>query len=200
MMDWHTYRDSGARLREALPYYRALGFFAAEKHRSDTDLAASVQAYHGADWDDVVLEAEDMATADQWLLMPDTSRVWFRDLEGVYQGENAYALSLQEWASISRGAFTPTEIAETWESDQGPVNVSFSFGGPQHTFVHPNGHDDFIDLRIVRMINQLLTHTPYRLEASDNLVDCRFIVALASEEKRRLLSERGWSFCDFLSA
>ncbi len=199
-MDWHTYRDSGAWLREALPYYRALGFFAGERHSSDTDLAATVRAYHGADWDDVVLEAEDMATADQWLLMADTARVWFHDLEGVYRGENAYAVSLQEWATISRDAFTPAEIAETWESDRGPVNVSFSLHGRRHTFVHADGHDDFINLRIVRMINQLLTPAPYRLEAADNLGDCRFIVALTSEEKHRLRTERGWSFCDFLSA
>lgn len=200
MMDWPTYRDSGAWLREALPYYRALGFFAAEQHSSDTDLAATVRAYHGADWDDVILEAEDMATADQWLLMPDTSRVWFHDLEGVYRGENTYALFVQEWGAISRGAFTPAEIAETWESDRGPVNVSFSYQGRQHTFVHADGHDDFINLRIVRMINQLLTPTLYRLEPADNLGDCRFIVSLTPEEKHRLRSERRWSFCDFLSA
>lgn len=199
-MSWSEYRDSGVWLWEAVPYFRALGFYPNEQHLSDGELIEHIRAYHSEDWDDLLLDAKDMAAADLWLLTPDTSQTWFHDLEGVYRGESMYTRSLEEWAVLSRGAFTPTEVAETWASEHGPVNVTFSFRGETHTFVHPDGDDDFIDLRIVRWINQLIQPSQYRLEACDSLGDCRFIVALTPEEKEQLKRERGWAFCDFLSA
>lgn len=197
-MDWIEQRDSGAWLAEAVPYFRSRGFFADERQQPDEAVIARVRAYYRRDWDDYIGSAPDRPAADQFLLMADTARVWFRDLECVYRGDEAYAGSLREWAAISRGIFTPTQIAETWRAAEGPVDVTFVFRGVQHTFVHRDGHDDFIDLEIIHMINRLLTDTPYRFEACDNLGDCRFIVVLDHHEKTRLKQERGWSFCDFL--
>jgi hypothetical protein len=180
----------------AIPYFRALGFF--QGCGSDADIHARVRAYYGPDWADTIGAARNMATADQFLLVPDRTRVWFRDLEGVYCGEDAYAESLREWAQISRGVFNPPQIAEQWLSETGPVNVTFSYAGAAHLFVHADGLDDFIDLRIVRLINRLLSATPYRLEACNDLVDCRFITVLDRDEQRQIERDRGWRFCDFL--
>ncbi len=72
--------------------------------------------------------------------------------------------------------------------------------GVKHIYIHKDGRDDFISVDIVLMINGLLASSPYKLEVADNLGDCRFIVALSVEEKERIRRDRGWSFCDFLSA
>ncbi len=199
-MDWIEQRDSGGWLAEAVSYFRAFGFFESERHQPDEAVIARVRAYYQHDWDDYMGTAPDRPSADQFLLIADTSRVWFGDLERVYHGAEAYAGSLREWAAISREVFTPVQIAETWHADEGPVEVTFVFGGARHTFVHRDGHDDFIDLEIIHMINGLLTDTPYRFEACDNLGDCRFIVVLDCSEKARLKQERAWSFCDFLAS
>jgi hypothetical protein len=135
-----------------------------------------------------------------FLLMADIDRVWFRDLECVYKDDGAYARTLEEWASISRGAFRPSDVEETWESDAGSVRVTFTLDGRRHEYVHRDGNDDFINLEILKMVNGLLRDAPYRLEAADNLGDCRFIVALSREERERVRRDRGWSFCDLLSA
>ncbi len=200
MSDWERRRESGEWLAEAVRYFHGMGFFAHYAGMADDDIAAKIREYHGADWEEYITSARDQASADMFLLMADPYRVWFRDLEGVYKGDNAYAHTLEEWASISRGAFHPTDIEETWESDAGPVRVMFTFDGARHEYVHANGDDDFINLEILKMVNWLLRDAPYRLEAADNLGDCRFIVALSRDERDRLYRDRGWSFCDLLSA
>lgn len=199
-MDWERKRESGEWLGEAVRYFHGMGFLAHYAGMSDDEIAAKIKEYHGIDWEEYIAAAADQASADMFLLMADVDRVWFRDLECVYSGDRAYAHTLEEWASISRGAFQPSDIEETWESDEGPVRVTFTLDGAQHEYVHGDGNDDLIDLEILKMVNGLLRHAPYRLEAADNLGDCRFIVALSREERERLRRDRGWSFCDHLSA
>lgn len=135
-----------------------------------------------------------------FLLMADKWRIWFRDLECVYRNADAYKEVVQEWASISQGVFTPADISETWVSEDGPIELAFTSQGVRHTYIHQDGRDDFINMDIVRIINGLLAGSPYKLEAADNLGDCRFIVTLSAEEKERIRRDRSWSFCDILSA
>jgi hypothetical protein len=197
--DWKRRRESGEWLGEAVRYFRAMGFFAHYADMTDDELAAKIREYHGIDWEEYIAGAADQGSAEMFLLMADVDRVWFRDLEGVYKGDQAYAHTLEEWASISRGAFRPSEVEETWESDRGPVRVTFRLDGARHEYVHADGNDDFINLEILKLVNGLLRDAPYRLEAADNLGDCRFIVALSREERERVRRERGWSFCDLLT-
>jgi hypothetical protein len=198
--DWERRRESGEWLGEAVRYFHGMGFFAHYTGMTDDEIAAKIKEYHGEDWEEYIAGAADQASAEMFLLMADVDRVWFRDLEGVYKGDGAYAHTLEEWASISRGAFRPSDIEETWESDDGPVRVTFTLDGKRHEYLHGDGNDDLIDLEILKLVNGLLRDAPYRLEAADNLGDCRFIVALSREERERLRRERGWSFCDHLSA
>ncbi len=44
-MSWPEYRDSGAWLQEATPYFRALGFYPNEQHLSDAEHGAGAERH-----------------------------------------------------------------------------------------------------------------------------------------------------------
>lgn len=184
-------------LRQIVAELRAVGFF---PHFATSDSAVvlrHIQAFYGLDWPDVLAEARTPAALDQLLLWPDDSRVWCRDLECVYPGELAYATTLQEWASIARGVFQPTDVLEQWHTPQGPLEVSWTADGRSFRFQHQDGHDDFLHhLALLHLVNQGITDPAYRFVACDDYPgDCRFVVVLHRMERQHLHRQRGWSFC-----
>ena len=120
--------------------------------------------------------------------------MWWRDLEGVFAGEEACVTTLTEWAEISRGAFAPEEIVERWHSAEGLVDIEFVVGGWRHCVSHPNLRDDFLNIAIVSEINRLMGHSGYHFPVCDNLGMPSWVVALRREEDDRLRHERGWTF------
>ena len=57
---------------------------------------------------------------------------------------------------ISRGAFDPKDIVETWETDTGPIRVEFSSDGVRHV-VEPGYEDDRLALEdVLPDLNRLL--------------------------------------------
>src|SRR5438034_3717499 len=64
------------------------------------------------------------------LISIDSERVWWADLEDdVFLGENAYVGLFAEWAGISRGAFHPAAVEETWGPYQAPpIRITFRVG------------------------------------------------------------------------
>jgi hypothetical protein len=106
---------------EVLRFYQSLGFFAG------ADPGEVIQRYRddygeppnpGKPWDDV------------FLLGLAKDEVWADDPEADVCAENlVYAEVLPHWASISRGAFAPEGITERWESESGPITLSFELGG-----------------------------------------------------------------------
>lgn len=181
-------------LLQTLAELQALGFYAGF---AGPGLALRhVKDYYGLDWPDVLAGARTPAGLDQLLLWPDERRVWCRDLEGVYPGEEAYATTLREWAGISRGLFEPQEVLERWHTPLGPVEVTWKAAGRAFRLDHPDGHDDFLHhLALMRQVNQGLRDPAYRFVACDDYPgDCRFVVVL-HEREQRLLRGRGWSFC-----
>jgi hypothetical protein len=181
-------------LVETVRYFRGLDFFAAERLLSDEQLVRKVEAAHRANWDEPLDPAAGAQLADMYVVATDPTRIWWRDIECVYQGANAYVEILGEWAAISRGAFFPTHVSETWRSPRGPVEVEFSVGAVRHRFIHQDGHDDFVDMRIVRAINQAIGATGYQFAVCDEGGMPNFVVALTRDEQARLERERGWRF------
>jgi hypothetical protein len=56
----------------------------------------------------------------------DKSKLLFLDLEAdVFNGNNVYKLVINRFSELSDGKFNPTELTETWESNGGPIKVSF---------------------------------------------------------------------------
>src|SRR5262245_35178836 len=83
-------------------------------------------------------------------------RVWWEDIEAdVCEGNNVYQRVLLEWARISRGCFSPTNIEERWDSDERPITVTFRTRG-QTVTLNPECVDDWLDLAVLVPINALV--------------------------------------------
>lgn len=174
-------------------YFRELGFFAREAGLSDEELATKIEDVYAAEWG-----GEFDATsphADYFILKADADRVWWQDTEADVCGENkVYEQVLPEWGRISGGSFTPSDITEVWEDEEGPVTVEFAQDRRRH-LVEPEYVEDYIDMGIITEINELIGPSERRFELADTGDQTAFLICLSSDEKTRLIRERGWKFC-----
>src|SRR5262245_28210135 len=105
-------------LTEAIPFFRSLEFFGAQAQMSDAELVQWLAHRHREEWRRPFDISDSLA--DLHLLRFDQDRVWWEDIEAdVCEGNNVYQRVLLEWARISRGCFSPTNIEERWDSDEG---------------------------------------------------------------------------------
>jgi hypothetical protein len=183
--------DLNSWLSSAIHYFRVFGFFATY-HGSDDEFGETIKSHWHGDWDEYLAAVSARPSADQLLLIADTQRVWWHDLEGVYRGANYYASVLSEWAIISQGRFTPEQIQESWQGDNGPVEVSFALNSNQYIFVHRSG--DFLDHKLLQLVNRALANTAVHFEVATDFGDSNWITMLDQAEKKRLQTERGWHF------
>ena len=178
-------------------YFQTLGFYTEHLDLPNDLLLDTIKEAVRWHWDGPLPPEEvasDMQLADMILLLGDRSRVWWRDLEGVFAGEDAYVTTLTEWATISRGAFAPEQIIERWHSANGPADIEFLLGSQRYRVAHPNMRDDFLNIAILSDINRLIGDSGYHFAVCDNLGMPNWVVALTREEEDRLRHDRGWSF------
>jgi hypothetical protein len=167
-----------------IDYYRKLGFFSQQSneqvlwaYREEWDKEPPASG----PWDDVFLLGYDKATA------------WTGDPEAdVCDHNQVYISTLKEWAGITKGVFSPTEIEEKWHSETGPIDVSFLLNGERHT-LHPEYQDDWIDLEVLLQLNRILEPSGKRFNCA---VDGNFclLLFLSRETEQRLRKERAFPF------
>jgi hypothetical protein len=130
---------------------------------------------------------------DMFLLAYSEGEVWADDPEADVCAENeVYSEVLPQWARISRGAFAPSGITEHWDTDGGPITLSFQLGGRQAS-VSPNYQNDWIDLEALRQINELIAPSGRQFECA---VDGNFalVLCLAPEQKTTMRTQRQLPF------
>ncbi len=152
-------------------YFQTLGFYTEHLDLPNDPLLDAIREAVRWHWDGPLPPEEvarDMQLADMILLLGDRSRVWWRDLEGVFAGEDAYVTTLTEWATISRGAFAPEQIIERWHSEDGPADIEFMLGSQRYRATHPNLRDDFLNIAIISDINRLIGDSGYHFAVCDN--------------------------------
>lgn len=169
-------------LPDVVAFYRELGFF------PDTEPAEVIEAYL-RDWGQPprVWQAADEAI----LLSYSESRAWRNDTEvDVCAGSEAYTWALVGWGEVSEGAFAPEEIREHWESDSGPITLTFTAGGMRRE-LHPDYMNDWLDVGILEEISKWLPDRSYAvyLDGQNALVLC-----LTPDERERIERVRGMTF------
>jgi hypothetical protein len=175
-------------LTRALTLFRSLEFFRAQAAMSNAQLTEWLN-----DRGSIPFDISD-PLADLHLVRADRDRVWWNDTEAdVCESNDVYRETLLEWARISRGAFTPTTITERWDSEEGPVTVTFEHKG-QLVTLNPEYANDWMDLGILVPLNGVLQPSSIQFELYEPFDQTAFIVALKAHEKAQLIRERGWRF------
>lgn len=122
---------TGEPIADRVAALRRIGPFADRATISDEALAAEIEAAIDKAWGDQI--AADDPLLELFVAEQDATRVWWRDLEAdVAMDNDVYRSTLEEWAAMSVGAFSPTSVDEAWESDAGPVKIRFQMGGANH--------------------------------------------------------------------
>lgn len=187
-------KSAAERIRETFAYYKEMGFFQSmdvnevEKTFIDNypnDFAAD------KDFDPYQDHTYYQIYADHFILQLDKSRVWMEDTEAdVGKGNQVYVKALQDWAKISKGAFHPTEIVETWNTDEGPVKVQLNLNGEKVT-LYPQYMNDFMDVGILKKINSKIAGSGYQFVVV-RVDQQAFVTVLNEKELAQISKERFW--------
>jgi len=169
---------------DVVRFYQRLGFFTGADPRSIVQRYTEAHR-HPPDtsepWDDA------------YLLADAESDVWYGDPEAdVCSETHVYCEVLLEWAGISRGTFAPTDITEHWESETGPVTVTFQHDG-RFVSISPKYDNDWMDMEVLRQINALIAPSERQFECA---VDANFavVLSLTPEQKKAMQTERRFPF------
>jgi hypothetical protein len=168
---------------DVIRFYQELGFF------KGADPGYIVGRYT----DDMGEPPRDDRPWDDVYLFAYSNEVWSDDPEAdVCVGNRVYSEVLPEWASISNGAFAPSDIREHWATETGPVTLTFQLAG-QRVSVSPSCQDDWIDLDVLQQINSLIASSGRQFEFT---VDGNFavVMCLTPDQKKAMLERRSFPF------
>jgi hypothetical protein len=178
-------RSLAARVAEL----RRHGLFTADAALDDDSLLVAIGSR---------LEALDMDPSEDmpvWmLLLGDVDRAYYGDTEMVESNGDAYAGFIADLARISRGAFQPAEITETWDPTGASVTVSYRLDGGRVELT-PRVQGDWLDPSVIGTVNTAIADTGLQFEAPDFGFGQDFLlVALRASEKQGLARDLGWRF------
>ncbi|OPH47873.1 hypothetical protein BC351_39330 [Paenibacillus ferrarius] len=181
------------RVLDAAQYYRKLGFFQKDsqltEQQFDDKFLVFYEGYINEDWNPFDSAEWYDEFAELYILQQDKDRVWLEDTEmDVLKGNERYVKALQEWGAISRGAFKPTNIVEKWDTEDGPISVSFMLNGQKRT-IHPEYMSDFLDTSILGELNEWIKETGYQFVQV--VIDQQvFVTVLKADEKAKIQKDR----------
>ena len=182
-------------LWDAVEFYQPRGFFQvkATQEQLVRRLVPEVEA-QGAEEE---LTEDDLLAPefDLFFLSFDPTRTLYESMDygaALGPGLHAYVETLKALARISRGAFTPTEITERWDTPKGPIRLEFLFQG-QKKSIKVDLWGGMFDFRILLHLNQLIWDTPFRYEMAP-MDDILFVTVLTADEKTELERLRGLAF------
>lgn len=188
----NLYFKNQKKLRNSIRFFRKIGFFAEDVDISDSEIIDIINKKHLPLFGEEINPKDPLS--DLLLLSHDHNRVWWKDTEAdVLDGNNVYIDFINDLSSISRGIFLPSNVSETWESDEGPITIEFELGEKKH-IIKPKYIYDYIDVEIIKEINMYTSSNKYKFEMYRPFDQTAFIVVLSKKEKRLLQRMRGWVF------
>ena len=119
--------------------------------------------------------------------------VWSGDPERDVCAENAvYEDLISQFADISKGSFAAESITESWDTDTGPIKVSFQLKG-KPVSISPKYRNDWFDLDVLKQINALISPSGRQFEcAADG--NFALVLCLTPDVKQRMENERNFPF------
>lgn len=178
-----------------LDIYRGFSFFKKYEGMPTAELAEKLnEQYESDNYEEIDINEEGV---DKLVLNLDKDRVWWVDLEADVCADNkVYVRVLSDLASISRDSFSPSSISEIWESEEGPITVTFETDGKSRS-IHPEWCNDWIDLNILNDLNCILKKNGYRYEVFEPEDQAVQLLALSRDEKQGLIDKFSWKFASY---
>lgn len=181
---------------------RQAGFFKAYVNLSDKEVSDTLHENRRQQYAKMFGYAyePELIKDDHKLALQDPSKFLDIDLEADVCAENkVYTSLLEDFASASNGHFSPANIEEMWESEEGPIRLRFQSNGSTVKF-EPEYMDDWIDDQIFDVINsemQKVTDEKFYLCYGPNeewLGQNAIYVRLTKSEKKLLEEQLQWKF------
>ncbi len=185
-------------LVETTAFYRRFGFF--ESPKTDEEVASWIveQQRRRPSW----------SGFRHWLIHRDLQVLYF-DLERLLHldfespscsGDTMYEHEIPRLARITRGIFDPSDIVESGyvrgstnpKTDK--AHVTFKARGREWRYEFDGAGSDWIDRKLLEVVDEHLAHTPYRLHAPDDpRYDQSMILTVLDRRERDVIeSERGF--------
>jgi hypothetical protein len=182
-------------LEPRVKYFLDLGLLDKQESKSFAHLVQKISLKFseqwGKDWEKQFKQNDPLI--DLLLLQYGSSKIWWQDTEAdVLNGNNVYVQTLKQWATISEWVYAPTNIVESWQTDNGPVELSFDLNDT-HQKIVPTYQQDYLDMDILKQINKLIPDSESKFEMLVAFDQAAFVLWLDKTEKASLV-RRGWRF------
>lgn len=176
---------------DSVRFFQELGLLEKKQKYSLKTTVTDISNAYREDWGTEFDNNDPLA--DLMLLKYSNAKAWWEDTEAdVLQGNDVYENTIKEWANISRDVFAPANIVENWQSSNGPITITFTLEGEEIS-IKPKFLDDYIDVNILRHVNELIKHTDKQFEMYKPFDQTAFVICLTNGEKNTL-KKRGWKF------
>ena len=182
---------------------RKAGFFEKFSALSDEELVATLRQERKDSMANNFEQEFDIGdyTHISELLAQDDKKFLNKDLEADVAAENnAYISVIEAFATLSNGAFNPTNIKEFWHSETGPIEVSFTNNFGDLIYFEPEYEDDWLheDVFIV-LVDELkkvsADHFLICLGPNQEWLDQTVTYIRLTDKQRLVLEEKlGWYF------
>lgn len=129
----------------------------------------------------------------------DPKRVWWHDLEAdVLNGNMVYADAVKEFVELSGGYLRAEHIKEEWETDNGPIHISFQDGDTLRTFPLKS-YDDWYDEDFFNHMEKFMTAngSPYKFYVYIGTGQDAFVIRLSKTEKEMVERKMRWKLEKF---
>lgn len=180
---------------------RSVGFFERYENLTSTAVYESLHAQRVRDYSNMFEKPYDpgMDLNAFQLAEHDPTKLLFIDLEaGVIQGNEVYIMVIEAFRALSNHTFNPTEIQEIWQSETGPITVSFRTKDSLISF-QANYQNDWLDERVFETCEHELQKRGIRLvyclsDDGAGYGQSIAIMRLTEEEQQVLEDQLNWKF------
>lgn len=191
------------RFRTGVISLRQVGLFEDYKSLSDdslTQLLSSIaKEQHLWEVFEVYDSIQDGDFINLKIAQLDPKRVWWHDLEAdVLNGNMVYASTVKEFVELSGGYLRAEKIKEEWETDDGPVHISFQDGETLRAF-QLRSIDDWYDEDFFSYMEKFMTAngSPYNFYIYIGTGQDVFLIRLTKAEKEMVEQKMRWKLEKF---
>lgn len=173
---------------------RTAGFFEYYKDLTDLKVYDTIYAIRKEQYSEIFKEPYDpgMNLDATSLAKTDSTKFLFLDLEAdVGKDNNVYIEVIKAFSQLSNYEFQPKEITEEWESETGPIKVSFLSNGEKIVF-EPEYEYDWLHESVFQVCESELEKENIRIVDISGSGQSIGVMRITKEEQKILEDKFNW--------